>query len=726
MNWTGGRLQRHSRGKKDGNSIAAIQKRHFVQVRQRQQHSQQNRSPIKLSIFNNKMIYPGKIDSADQSESEPRSYPQSRNANLGEQMKMEQFENIAAVAKRLGSTKRSRLKSSERLASNNFSSQIPMPLSPMPKSSDFEDLKQKLLKRRDWVGTAITHPLRRNLSTAKDAERVAKRRKVTKEDQLRQTAPVPLIKSPLSRSRNLGVYQPEDPSIRIGRSLHGSRTSEGHATTKHSSPSRSLRSDSMLLDNFEISSQRPDFQRNYGNPGLGNDVMVTPYQGYWRRNSRDGLIYGQQVHWPEKHDYFGRLTLPLTPIVPATSDYGTGKRQYHESLNGKQPNALKQYNQPGENLTSLDPSPFSTRYAQYPQIHRKSSLAQSFDNQQSEIPEPSNDEFSSHPPPTSPLVHSTRCAEGLPMHQPISSDRVLKRQIPNFIDRLELAHSESSEMHSHSPLSYDEEIMSSIRRSQSTINTNTAAVSPYRRSVVPRIVRDEDQAWRNFLFGDETEAEETGKFSLPDLRGHPKEYQSIFNDIGKTSMYSEASPRTSIGSCAQEMIVSSGKTKDAMCNTNDSAYRLDSILGESTEFSSTEVDTAAAVGGPTISEDSIASFPNTASLSRIIPWNKHTPFNPMTPNINHPVQVSTNGIYSTSPLTPKTLPHLLMSSQAPTRTATSHKTLSSKPIPYGSEYCRRDIRPGERRSFRIGQNLARNLAKNKTTEVEDIKDDWSI
>jgi hypothetical protein len=60
MNWTGGRLQRHSQA--NANATLKAQKQHFSKARLRQQHGQPAPSPLRLSAFKVLLKQNDKVD----------------------------------------------------------------------------------------------------------------------------------------------------------------------------------------------------------------------------------------------------------------------------------------------------------------------------------------------------------------------------------------------------------------------------------------------------------------------------------------------------------------------------------------------------------------------------------------------------------------------------------------------------------------------------------------
>jgi hypothetical protein len=79
MNWTGGRLSRHSR--KKGDSLVHKQKQHFAKVRSNLFHGNAKRSPVKWSIFD-KIQVQSRADTASPSADHHLAYPSEARTNL--------------------------------------------------------------------------------------------------------------------------------------------------------------------------------------------------------------------------------------------------------------------------------------------------------------------------------------------------------------------------------------------------------------------------------------------------------------------------------------------------------------------------------------------------------------------------------------------------------------------------------------------------------------------
>lgn len=306
MNWTGGRLQRHSRNS-GGKSLTNIQKQHFAKVRTRLQNGPRAVSPLDFSLFH---AAQDRHEDTRLKEEDARLERQPKR-----QRTLREYDSTAALANRLSSMKprltshrrglSSQLRPSREPAERRYPhshhgeaakrAPITMPAITIregvddlyddndeeepeqyPQSSrrstsftlpprnptvlehkTLEDQRQSLLEQEDWVGTAIIRPLKISFPTSKNRDKIGRRRKINEEDRIRRAAPPRQVYEPLLREQldahSRGWDDPglgEDISVRIGGQFHGSQriTLRGVEDAIFGSQHDSGSSDSMLLD----------------------------------------------------------------------------------------------------------------------------------------------------------------------------------------------------------------------------------------------------------------------------------------------------------------------------------------------------------------------------------------------------------------------------------------------------------------------------------------------
>lgn len=306
MNWTGGRLQRHSRNSA-GKSLNFTQKQHFAKVRNRLQNGPRAASPLDFSLLHvARDARKGRESERDNSELESRP---KRQKTLSE------YATTAALANRLNAMKprqvsqgggtsselrygAKRPKADDAFAQHEMSTEYRTsrdsdasvqyqteahrndghevglrsePGSSRPKffrttlmsnnsatkPESLEEKRQSLLQQDNWVCTAVTRPLKINFPDSNDRQKVGRRRRISTEKRSRHNLPVrrrfrPSIQEGLlpegSDWDDRGGR--EDISVRIGGQVHGSQrtTLRGMEEVFSQSQHQSLSSESMLLD----------------------------------------------------------------------------------------------------------------------------------------------------------------------------------------------------------------------------------------------------------------------------------------------------------------------------------------------------------------------------------------------------------------------------------------------------------------------------------------------
>ena len=311
MNWTGGRLQRHSRNSA-GKSLNYTQKQHFAKVRSRLQTGQRAVSPLDFALLH--AVRDAREGRESRTESRSESRPKRQKtlseyastaplANRLNAMKSRQVSLGRGTGKELhhrsmrpkpasaGSGSRaqdapsadhrpSRISNATaREQINEFHSHrhevasrskpesnrrdacpTTQPLvgnSQAAGSQSLEDKRQSLLQQGDWVCTAITRPLRMNFLSSNNREKVGRRRRISTEERTRRILPIsrrvrPSIRDGLLPQAGDWGHQGcrEDISVRIGGQVHGSQrtTLPGVPEVLSQSQHHSMSSESMLLD----------------------------------------------------------------------------------------------------------------------------------------------------------------------------------------------------------------------------------------------------------------------------------------------------------------------------------------------------------------------------------------------------------------------------------------------------------------------------------------------
>ncbi|MCJ1368426.1 hypothetical protein MMC16_007569 [Acarospora aff. strigata] len=316
MNWTGGRLQRHSRNSA-GKSLTNIQKQHFAKVRTRLQNGPKAPSPPDISLQH---------ASLDQYERRSRQGYDDRGKHPKRQRTLSESTATSALVNRLNSIKTrqishdqgttSKLRHDEKRSSvadvgdftrpahgfstrhtptnrpellargsqnDHFVASDEGKLSSEPhgrmresfsttlagnntwkltQQGSLEDKRQSLLRQGDWVGTALTRPLKMSFPASNDKNRIGRRRKLSEQDRIRQAARPRQIYQPLRKEMLLPSRREwedsggrEDISIRIGGQIHGSQRTAVHGAKEETFTSQdySMSSGSMLLDREDTS-----------------------------------------------------------------------------------------------------------------------------------------------------------------------------------------------------------------------------------------------------------------------------------------------------------------------------------------------------------------------------------------------------------------------------------------------------------------------------------------
>jgi len=276
MNWTGGRLQRHS--KANANPQLKAQRQHFARARVQLQSGRSVPAPLSFSIVHQPSVQEafsggrtglvehsqphatttsleGRHNSPDNQQGKPihnkrQRRIQPQDATTDDLIDSSNKRGISAEGRRRGDFDADEDKRS--------GSDTHAP----PARNTLTAVKQSLLKRSDWMGLAAAKPLKINFALAEEMEKIGRRRKITLKDKkrLREFQMVPQVhhntikpfRGPLSREYTPAAEHGE-ASIRIGGNIHQTETTRGTINTHAASPAMpsSMSDESMLLDRYE-------------------------------------------------------------------------------------------------------------------------------------------------------------------------------------------------------------------------------------------------------------------------------------------------------------------------------------------------------------------------------------------------------------------------------------------------------------------------------------------
>ncbi|KAL2071427.1 hypothetical protein VTL71DRAFT_12662 [Oculimacula yallundae] len=295
MNWTEGRLQRHSTTNSK-NSAAQRQKQHFARAQQRLRTGGivQKSSPMKFSVFG---IDIRDRDRLDQKVS-PMQYSSSMNGDNPTQGSRADFAttpHLPPPNTRVKASNRSHEHKSRRphqppikrdpsqVPEDDLYSATPLPRPVKRKRDDLlsesdmviaprredeeslSDIKKRLLRRGDWVGVTLQKPLQLAFNSVKNDNDIGRRRTVTNGQKAKYTsAPTHIVSPFAAKTRPLERYDnvrqpfrahPSIPDVRIsigGRTVPpGVSSSIGQHRGPSASEKRSPRvvsSEVLLLD----------------------------------------------------------------------------------------------------------------------------------------------------------------------------------------------------------------------------------------------------------------------------------------------------------------------------------------------------------------------------------------------------------------------------------------------------------------------------------------------
>lgn len=238
MNWTGGRLYRHS--KANSNSVVKAQKDYFARARLR--HSIKPSLPTPLHVFvataGDQEHYSHRSRGEKRRQASPENEPSHSNSRVHQAAHPEEQAHLQ----------------SRGLSVRDSS------LTTSPRVNTLEHVRRSLLKQSDWLSLAPARPLKKNSKPSADSKRVARRRRVTREDRERQKHGADhrrvehnLIKPFVQKTVARQPTDSENASIRIGSNIHQSQAIKSIHRSENlaSAISQSSSNKPMLLDIIE-------------------------------------------------------------------------------------------------------------------------------------------------------------------------------------------------------------------------------------------------------------------------------------------------------------------------------------------------------------------------------------------------------------------------------------------------------------------------------------------
>ena len=295
MNWTGGRLSRHSRGGAAA-TVSQRQKAHFAKVQNHLHNGTKKQSPIKWSIFDKFHIRPAVQERKPSLEppalsrevTQPVAHGKPQSTERGGHSTRDRHRSQSREAQHAQQPTSGPMKQG-RSRDDDLYSATPQPLQkrrreellPENELNEVEDVdvisrkRKKLLEKGDWVGISYQRPLQMVFASPKNAGNVGRRRKVTDGHQVQyanrqSTLPSPFINraqpSSHQKSETRNLRGQTDVRIHIGDRVVPPGISSSSALSRRSRRpstqqqkrelSLAASSDVMLLDSEDVLATR--------------------------------------------------------------------------------------------------------------------------------------------------------------------------------------------------------------------------------------------------------------------------------------------------------------------------------------------------------------------------------------------------------------------------------------------------------------------------------------
>ena len=320
MNWTGGAFPRSRNGNAKA-TLTNLQKKHFAKVRGKLLSAPASSPEFDPAIFKDA----GNRHSRPQQDTSRKATRQKHQT----QTRLEAYDNVAPAIRKLASIRPYKSYASPHSGStygrtslgvlelaphpsqphvegadNSFrpnvaqhdTSGVQLP-HPDPSTESFEAKRQDLLRRADWVGLANTKPVEIQFSTAKERDRIGKRRRL---DSAEQKVP----QSQLNKQQRLAynLYEDRRPSQRYRQ------------------PSSSL---------GDISVRIGDSEEGHNACSRG---PANPAKQYWYGSTPDEMLFDRELSIQGSvHGQDMELTARLHPTVTETSSVSAR----HSQANGR-------------------------------------------------------------------------------------------------------------------------------------------------------------------------------------------------------------------------------------------------------------------------------------------------------------------------------------------------------------------------------------------------------
>ncbi|KAM3079309.1 hypothetical protein ACMFMG_005743 [Clarireedia jacksonii] len=304
MNWTGGRLQRHSGKWSKNGTLTSRQKEHFAKVQTNLRSRSRKNSPIKWPVFDK--IQPGspeKQDSHDYSNSW-RNVEEISESTEGELRRKRSSQHQRSTENQKSTSRQTRTRSDQkseryplveinqrRIPDDDLYNATPSPqrikselatsgrsplgtrntlskrVSPDPADDSMDAKRRRLLLKGDWIGLGARRPPPLKFVPSRHDEEIGRRRKLTDGHRARYARQQAVISSPFvtKRARDMetqhGGVSRNNVRISIGNKVVLPDLSSSSRSTKHihttprsllARKRQTLSPDEMLLDNDSL------------------------------------------------------------------------------------------------------------------------------------------------------------------------------------------------------------------------------------------------------------------------------------------------------------------------------------------------------------------------------------------------------------------------------------------------------------------------------------------
>lgn len=257
MNWTGGKLRRHS--KANANAVVKAQKQHFAKARAQVQTRRAAVSPLNFSFA--RCLFD--VSNPTEDRSHTRQTRSKCHNQKSPQVSRDGDPNYTCPVESESVSNSPQPRDSspcQRGYSTGLQEKSRL------RERTLEDVQRELLRHPDWVCAAAARPVKIQFVRPEEVEQIGRRRKITSDERKRQRLAQEgwqvrnEMLQPFNRSTREGpssVSDLVDVSIRMGSNLHPTQSSlpPPHPPKAPKHP-QSSSTDLMLLDKFEEPSQK--------------------------------------------------------------------------------------------------------------------------------------------------------------------------------------------------------------------------------------------------------------------------------------------------------------------------------------------------------------------------------------------------------------------------------------------------------------------------------------